>query len=298
MLSARLMTAMVTPFASDGRVDLDEARALAAYLVDEQRNDGLVVNGTTGEAPTTTDEEKAALLAAVVDEVGDRCEVVAGAGTFSTDHTIELARQAADAGAHGLLVVTPYYSRPPQDLLPAHFRAVADATDLPVIIYDIPHRSGIPVSPDTFAAIADHPRIVGVKDAKGDPVESAQVMAATGLRYWAGDDGITLPLMAVGGHGVIGTSTHVSGVAMAQVIDDFTAGRTTEALELYRRTLPVFTGVFASQGCMMVKATLNRCGWSLGELRAPLADPPVALVDDFLAAITAAGLPLPNPPRT
>ena len=155
----RLLTAMVTPFDADGAIDLTQARKLAAHLVDVQRNDSLVINGTTGESPTTTDAEKAELLAAVVAEVGDRAHVVAGVGTNDTRHTIELAHQAEQAGADGLLVVTPYYSRPPQDALAAHFTAVADATGLPVMLYDIPHRSGVPIEAATLIELAGHPRI-------------------------------------------------------------------------------------------------------------------------------------------
>src|SRR5882757_4138729 len=168
----RLLTAMVTPFGVSGELDLDKAAELATYLVDEQRNDALVINGTTGESPTTTDAEKADLVRAVVDAVGDRAHVVAGVGTFDTVHTIHLAEQAAKAGAHALLVVTPYYSRPPQEGLLAHFRAVADAAELPSVLYDIPHRSGVPIEVDTMLRLAEHPRIVAVKDAKGDLMAS------------------------------------------------------------------------------------------------------------------------------
>src|SRR5215469_12244718 len=164
----RLVTAMVTPFRASGELDLDRAAELAAYLVDEQRNDALVINGTGGEAPTTTDAEKAELVRAVADAVGDRAEVVAGVGTFDTAHTIHLAEQAAKSGAHGLLVVTPYYSKPPQAGLLAHFRAVADAVGLPILLYDIPPRSVVAIEFDTIRGLAAHPNIVGVKDAKGD----------------------------------------------------------------------------------------------------------------------------------
>ena len=201
----RVQTAMVTPFAADGSVNLDEARRLAAHLVDVQANDALVINGTTGESPTTTDAEKFALLKAVVDEVGDRAKVLGGVGTFDTRHTLELARQATDAGADGLLVVTPYYSRPPQDALADHFLTIAEASSLPIMLYDIPHRSGIPIETATMIEVARHPRIVAVKDAKGLPVASAQVIAATDLAYYSGDDAMTLPLLAVGGVGIVGT---------------------------------------------------------------------------------------------
>src|SRR5690349_3131639 len=183
-----MLTAMVTPFDVAGSLDLDKAAELAAYLVDEQGNDGLVISGTGGEAPTTTDAEKSELLTAVVNAVGDRAHVVAGVGTFDTVHTVHLAEQAAKAGADGLLVVTPYYSRPPQSGLLAHFRAVADASELPILMYDIPGRTGTPIAPETLIELARHDQIVGVKDAKGDLVSSSRVIAETGLAYYAGDD--------------------------------------------------------------------------------------------------------------
>ena len=207
----RLLTAMVTPFDSNRALDLAAAADLADYLVTEQRNDALVINGTTGEAPTTSDAEKADLVRAVVDAVDGRALVVAGVGTFDTAHTIHLADQAAKAGADALLVVTPYYSKPPQAGLLAHFRAVADASELPVVLYDIPARTGTPIQPETMIALAGHERIVAVKDAKGDLTASGRVMAETDLAYYSGDDAITLPLLSIGGVGVIGTSTHFSG---------------------------------------------------------------------------------------
>lgn len=286
----RLLSAMVTPFASDGSVNLAEARRLASYLVDEQNHDALVINGTTGEAPTTTDAEKQALLQAVVAEVGDRARIVAGVGTFNTDHTVALARQAGDAGADGLLVVTPYYSRPPQDALAAHFLAVADATELPVMIYDIPHRTGVPVETATLLTIAAHPRIVAVKDAKGQPAESSQVIAQTHLAYYSGDDAMTLPLLAVGGVGVVGTSTHFTGARTKAMIESFLAGDVQGAIAQNAALLPVFTGVFATQGCMLVKAGLAARGFAPGGLRRPLLEATPEQAASFVALLDAAGL--------
>ncbi len=286
----RLLTAMVTPFTTDGAIDLAAARKLAAQLVDVQRNDALVINGTTGESPTTTDAEKAALVAAIVDEIGDRAQVVAGVGTNDTRHTIELARQAADAGASGLLVVTPYYSRPPQDAIAAHFRAVADATELPVMLYDIPHRAGVPIATATLIDVASHPRIVAVKDAKGDAVASAAVIAATGIDYYSGDDGYTLPLLAVGGVGVVGTSTHFTGARAKGMIEKFLAGDLAGAIADNAALLPVFTGVFATQGCMLVKAGLEARGFGPAVLRGPLLPASDAQASAFVALLDAAGL--------
>jgi 4-hydroxy-tetrahydrodipicolinate synthase len=281
---------MVTPFNTDGSLNLAESRRLAAHLVDVQGNDSLVINGTTGESPTTTDAEKLALLEAVIAEVGDRASIVAGVGTFDTHHTIELAHQAEQAGAHGLLVVTPYYSRPPQDALADHFLTVADATRLPIMIYDIPHRSGIPVETETMIAIAAHENIVAVKDAKGSPVASAQVIAATSLAYYSGDDAMTLPLLSVGAVGVVGTSTHFTGVRTREMIETFVAGDTARATALNAALLPVYLGVFATQGCMLVKAGLAARGFAPGPVRKPLLDATAEQSATFVAIMAANGL--------
>jgi 4-hydroxy-tetrahydrodipicolinate synthase len=281
---------MVTPFDTAGAVDLAEAARLAAWLVDRQLNDALVVNGTTGECPTTSDAEKSDLVKATVAAVGGRAQVIAGVGTFDTAHSVRLAEAAAAAGVDGLLVVAPYYSRPPQDALLAHFRAIADATDRPIMIYDIPQRTGVAVDPDTLAALAEHPNVVAVKDAKGEVVKSARVIGQTGLAYYAGDDAMVLPLMAVGGVGVVGTSTHFTGARTKTVIEAFAAGDTAGALAGYRTLLPVYTGVFATQGPMLVKAGLAARGFSPGGLRAPLQPASPAQAAAFTALLDAAGL--------
>jgi 4-hydroxy-tetrahydrodipicolinate synthase len=281
---------MVTPFAADGSVDLDKAADLATYLVDEQRNDALVINGTTGESPTTSDDEKLRLLQTVIAAVGDRAQIIAGVGTFDTAHTLHLARQAAGVGADGLLVVTPYYSRPPQDALAAHFLAVADATEVPVILYDIPHRAGVPIETETLLKVAEHPRIVAVKDAKGLPVQSAIVMANSDLAFYAGDDAMLLPLMAVGGAGVVGTSTHFSGARTAEVIAAWLAGDISGAISAYRALLGVYQGVFATQGVMLVKAGLAARGRDVGGVRAPLLNASESQTKTFVSLLDAAGL--------
>lgn len=283
----RLVTAMVTPFAADGSLDLEAAAALATHLVDEQLNDSLVINGTTGESPTTTDDEKLRLLEVVLAAVGDRASIIAGVGSFDTAHTIHSAKAAAALGVDGLLVVTPYYSRPPQDALAAHFLTVADATDVPVMLYDIPHRSGVPIETDTLIQVGQHPHIVAVKDAKGLPAQSAVVMASTNLAYYAGDDAMLLPLMAVGGSGVVGTSTHFTGARTKAVIDAWLAGDTGTALTRYRELLPVYQGVFATQGVMLVKAGLNARGRTVGPVRAPLLDASPAQTSTFVALLDA-----------
>lgn len=281
---------MATPFSSDGSLDLEQARRLAAYLVDEQGNDALVINGTTGESPTTDDDEKRQLLRAVKDEVGDRAKVIAGVGTNETAATIGRCRDAAEAECDGVLVVTPYYSKPPADALLEHFQIVADSTDLPVMLYDIPGRSAIPIPEDTLIELARHPRIVAVKDAKGDLVSSAKVMSCTDLAYYSGDDAVTLPLMSIGGVGVVGTSTHFTGAATREWMDLLADGAHDEALAVYRRLLPVYTGVFATQGCMLVKAGLAARGFGPAVLRRPLKPASSAQARTFVQVLEAAGL--------
>jgi 4-hydroxy-tetrahydrodipicolinate synthase len=286
----RLLTAMVTPFDVGGGLDLDKAAELATYLVDELGNDGLVINGTTGESPTTTDAEKAELVRAVVDAVGDRAHVVAGVGTFDTVHTVHLADQAAKAGAQGLLVVTPYYSRPPQAGLLVHFRAVADATELPMMLYDIPGRTGTPIATETMIALAAHERIVAVKDAKGDVPATSRVLAETDLAYYAGDDAMTLPLLSVGAVGVVGTSTHFSSRGMKQLIEAFERGDTATALQRHRELLPIFTGIFRTQGTILVKAGLKLRGRDVGPVRPPLVDATEHEISHLGQDLAAAGL--------
>lgn len=281
----RLLTAMVNPMTFDGAVDLRRTGELAHKLVEEQNNDGIVVNGTTGESPTTTDSEKAEIVKAVVEAVGSDATVVAGVGTNDTAHTIELARQATEAGADGLLVVTPYYSKPSQAGIMEHFTAVADATDLPIMLYDIPGRTGTPIETRTLIELADHPRIVAVKDAKGLVVESATVMASTTLAYYSGDDAITPALLSVGGVGLVGTSTHFTGRRMHEVIDAYVDGRIDEALSTYREILPVLTGVFAAQGATMVKAGLAHQGFTVGKVRPPQTMPTPEQAETFFGVL-------------
>jgi 4-hydroxy-tetrahydrodipicolinate synthase len=288
----RLLTAMVTPLQADGSIDLIGTARLASYLVDEQRNDGLVISGTTGESPTTTDAEKDNLLRTVVEAVGDRAHIVAGVGTNDTRHTVELARAAEKAGAHGLLVVTPYYNKPPQAGVLAHFRTVADATGLPMLMYDIPHRSGIAIETDTLCRLAEHDRIVGVKDAKAALVESARVIASTDLAYYSGDDPLTLPLLAIGGVGLIGTSTHLSGARTKELIEAYLGGDTSRALALHQQLLPIFTGIFRTQGTILVKAGLRLQGLPAGPVRPPLVEATDAEIEQLRVDCARAGLAL------
>jgi 4-hydroxy-tetrahydrodipicolinate synthase len=288
----RLLTAMVTPFAPDGSLDVDGAQKLAAYLVDEQRNDALVISGTTGESPTTTDAEKETLIRAVVDAVGDRAKIVAGVGTNNTVHTVELAHSAEKAGAHGVLVVTPYYNKPPQAGVAKHFLTVADAVGLPVMVYDIPHRTGTAIATETMCRIAEHERIVAVKDAKGDFAASSWVTKRTDLAYYSGDDASTLPLLAIGGVGLVGTSTHFTGAIVKAMIDAYERGDVAAALDLHRRALPLFSGIFRAPGTILVKAGLRLRGLPGGPVRLPLVPATDAETNQLIEDAAAAGLPL------
>ncbi len=288
----RLVTAMVTPCSAGGSLDLDGVGRLAAYLVDVQGNDGLVVNGTTGESPTTTDAEKEAVVRAVVDAVGDRAQVIAGVGTYDTRHSTELARAAEKAGADALLVVTPYYNKPPQAGLVRHFTAVADATELPVMVYDIPGRTGTPIATETFGRLADHPRIVAVKDAKGEIANTSWVTRNTALAFYSGDDRNTLPLLSVGAVGVVGVVTHLFGRSTKAMIEAYERGDHTEALRLHHQQLPVYYGFFRTQGVILTKAALNACGLPAGPVRAPLVDATDAELATLRVDCADAGLEL------
>jgi 4-hydroxy-tetrahydrodipicolinate synthase len=290
----QMMTAMITPMTPGGAVDYDGAARLADYLVTDMRNDGLVVNGTTGEAPTTTDEEKERLLRVVLEAVGSRAKVVAGVGTNVTAHTIELARAAERAGVHGLLVVTPYYNKPPQPALEAHFTAVADATGLPMLIYDIPARTGAAVATDTLIRLAAHPRIVGVKDAKDDPAATSQVLARTDYVYYCGTDMLNLPWLALGAVGFISVVGHVAGDRLHEMIDAFGAGDTQRARQIHYELLPVYVGTFRNQGAVMTKASLDMVGQPGGTVRAPLLAATDAERHQLALDLTAGGVKLPG----
>ena len=268
----RLLTAMVTPFGQDGSLDVKGAQELATYLVDEQRNDALVISGTGGESPTTTDAEKETLIRAVNEAVGDRAKIVAGVGTNNTAHTLELARAAEKAGAHGLLVVTPYYNKPPQAGIAKHFTTVADSTGLPVMVYDIPHRAGVAIATETMLRVAEHPGIVAVKDAKGDIEGTSEVLRRTDLAYYSGEDAATLPWLSIGAVGVVGTSTHFTGAIVKDMILAYERGDVTQALALHRKALPLLVGIFRAPGTVLVKAGLNALGRPAGPVRLPLVD--------------------------
>ncbi|MCQ8194576.1 4-hydroxy-tetrahydrodipicolinate synthase [Streptomyces rugosispiralis] len=287
----RVLTAMVTPFTTDGALDLDGAQRLAAHLVDAG-NDGLIVNGTTGESPTTSDAEKAQLVRAVVEAVGDRAHVVAGAGTNDTRHSVELARAAEQAGAHGLLAVTPYYSKPPQEGLLRHFTAIADATGLPVMLYDIPGRSGVPIGTETIVRLAEHPRIVANKDAKGDLGRASWAIARSRLAWYSGDDMLNLPLLSVGAVGFVSVVGHLVSPELRSMLEAHLAGDVAKATEIHQKLLPVFTGMFRTQGVITTKAALALQGQPAGPLRLPLVELTAEETEQLKRDLAAGGVQL------
>ena len=284
-----LLTAMVTPFGPDGSLDIPSAARLANHLVDAGC-DGLVISGTTGESPTTTDAEKLALLRAVLEAVGDRARVIAGAGTYDTAHSVHLAKACAAEGAHGLLVVTPYYSRPPQAGLIAHFTAVADATPLPVLLYDIPPRSVVPIEFETLRTLAAHPNIVGVKDAKGDLHAGAQLMAETGLAYYSGDDPLNLPWLAMGATGFISVISHLAAGQLRDLLSAFTSGDVATARKINVAISPLCNAMSRLGGVTLSKAGLRLQGIEVGDPRLPQVAATAEQIDALAADMRAASV--------
>jgi 4-hydroxy-tetrahydrodipicolinate synthase len=284
-----LLTAMVTPFGPDGSLDLPATARLANHLVDAGC-DGLVISGTTGESPTTTDAEKLALLRAVLEAVGDRARVIAGAGTYDTAHSVQLAKACAAEGAHGLLVVTPYYSRPPQAGLLAHFTAVADATPLPVLLYDIPPRSVVPIEFETLRTLAAHPNIVGVKDAKGDLHAGAQLMAETGLVYYSGDDALNLPWLAMGATGFISVISHLAAGQLRDLLSAFASGDVTTARKINVAIGPLCNAMSRLGGVTMSKAGLRLQGIEVGDPRLPQVTASPEQIDELVTDMRAASV--------
>jgi 4-hydroxy-tetrahydrodipicolinate synthase len=284
-----LLTAIVTPFGADGSIDTAATVRLANHLVDAGC-DGLVVSGTTGESPTTSDDEKRELLRVVLEAVGDRARIIAGAGTYDTAHSIRLAKACAAEGAHGLLVVTPYYSRPPQSGLIAHFTAVADATELPVLLYDIPPRSVIPIEADTIRALDAHPNIVGIKDAKADLHSGGQIIAETGLAYYSGDDALNLPWLAMGGVGFISVISHVAASQLRELLSAFQSGDIATARKINVSLAPLCNAMGRLGGVTMSKAGLRLQGIDVGDPRLPQVAATPEQLDALVADMRAASV--------
>lgn len=287
----RVLTAMVTPFSDDGSVDLDAVAKVADHLVNNG-NDGIVVSGTTGEAPTTSMAEDGEILRAVIDAVGDRATIVAGIGTNDTAHSIELNQQAAKLGADGALLVTPYYNRPSQDGLVAHFEAVAAASDLPIMLYDIPGRTGTTIAPETYARIAVEEKFVAVKDAVGDLFRGAKIMAETGLAFYSGDDVLNLGWLTHGGCGVVSVVGHVAGTQYAEMVAAVDRGDLTRALAIYNELIPVVDAIMSTApGVMTAKAALQLLGVCANRrVRLPLVEADDELVGVVHEALAHAAL--------
>ncbi len=286
----RVLTAMVTPFKADRSLDVEGAAVLAEHLV-SAGCDGLVLNGTTGESATTSDAEKEQVLRSVVEAVGGRARVLAGVGTPDTAHSVDLARQAEKAGAHGLLAVTPYYNKPPQAGLIQHFTAIADASGLDVMLYDIPGRTGCAIETETLIRLAEHPRIVANKDAKTDLVAASSVMARSDLAYYSGDDFLTLPLLAIGAVGVVSVIGHVCASRLDMMLACYEAGDVATALVLHRQMLPVCEGIFRTQGVITVKAALTQLGLPAGPVRPPLVDADEVELAQLVLDLADGGVP-------
>lgn len=271
----RLLTAMITPFDAEGKVDYEQAKRLALTLL-ECGSDGLVVAGTTGESPTLTRDEKVHLFAEVKAAVGNRGAVVAGTGTYDTAESIELTREAERAGADGVLLTTPYYSRPPQEGLYRHFAAIAEATSLPVIVYNIPSRTAVNLTVETQVRLAQIPNMAGVKEASGDINQIAQIIedAPASYKVWSGDDQMLLPVMSVGGYGVVGVSSHLVGVQMRRIISAYLEGSVEEASAIHRRLLPLLNTLMTTMvNPIPIKFALRQLGFPTGDFRLPLVDP-------------------------
>ena len=276
-----MLTATVTPFDADGRVDLDGYQELCAFLVDNG-SDGVVVNGTTGEASTLSEDERTGLIRAALEAIGDRATVVAGTGTNSTAHSIELTRQAQEAGAHAVLVVTPYYNKPPQRAIVEHFRAVAAATDRPVVAYNIPGRCVINIEPETMDRLAEIPNVSAVKQSNAD-LEQARHIVELGLDLYAGDDNLVLPFVELGGLGGVCVHTHIVGPQVKEMIRLAREGDLEGARRIDKELAPSIELIGVVTGPIQMKAALNMLGKDVGGLRLPL----VEATDDQKAEIRA-----------
>jgi 4-hydroxy-tetrahydrodipicolinate synthase len=265
-----VLTATVTPYDADGRVDTDRYRELCAYLIDHG-SDGVVVNGTTGEAPNLTDDERLELIRAAKDAVGDRASVVAGTGTYSTAHSIHLTEQAHEAGADAMLVVTPYYNKPPARGIVEHFKAVSAATDRPVIVYNIPGRVVINIEPETMAQLAEIENVKAVKQANDD-LKQARKIVELGFDLYAGDDQLVLPFVELGGHGGVCVHTHVVGPQVKEMITRFRDGDVDGARKLDEELAPAYELIGVTVGPIQMKAALNMLGHDVGGLRLPLVE--------------------------
>jgi 4-hydroxy-tetrahydrodipicolinate synthase len=287
----RLLTAMITPFRADESLDAEGAARLARHLVDSG-NEGIVVSGTTGESPTLTHQEKLRLFRVVKEAVGESAAVIAGTGTYSTRESVELTREAEAAGVDGVMAVVPYYNNPPQEGLYRHFSAIAAATSLPVILYNIPARSPRNLEAATTLRLARHPNVVAVKEASGRLEQVAEIIAGAPahFRVYSGDDSATLPLMSMGAYGVISVVGHVAGREIRRMLDSFVQGNPAEAAALHARLLPLFQACFRSTNPIPIKAALALLGLPAGPVRLPLVPADEPVVAELRRELTRLGL--------
>ena len=290
----RLLTAMVTPFAPDGAVDYGAAQRLALALLDSG-SEGVVVAATTGEAPTLSHEEKLRLFAEVKAALGDRGSVIANTGTYNTAESVELTREAERTGVDGVMLVTPYYNKPTQEGLERHFQAVAAATRLPCILYNIPGRTGVNMTAETTVRLSAVENIVGIKEASGDLEQTARIVeeASEGFRVWSGSDEDTLPILGVGGYGAISVISHLVGRQLSGMIEDFLAGRVDEAARTHRRLLPLVRAIFLVTNPIPLKYALRQLGFTVGGVRLPLCDPDEAVAERIMAEVRRHSIDLP-----
>jgi 4-hydroxy-tetrahydrodipicolinate synthase len=287
----RLITAMITPFAKDGSIDWNGVATLATHLADHG-HDAIAVNGTTGEAPTTKSSEKLEIIKVVKSTVGSRVKVLSGAGDNETSYTVEQAKRSAEAGADGLLIVAPYYNKPPQAGIEAHFKAVAAATDLPIMMYDIPGRTGVEIESDTIVRLFELPNIVALKDAKGNLAATSDVIARCGIPVYSGDDILNLPFLSIGAVGFVSVCGHTVGSELKAMLDAWFAGDTARALEIHQKLIPVFKGTFKTQGAILTKAAMNLMGLPGGTTRLPLVDATPAQIATLREDLIAGGVQL------
>lgn len=269
----KLLTAMVTPFTPNLEVDLAAAQELAAKLI-ASGSDGVVVAGTTGESPTLSKKEKLALFKAVVEAIGSKATVIAGTGSYDTATSMELTKEAEQTGVDGIMLVAPYYNKPSQEGLYQHFKTIAGVTSLPVIIYNIPSRTGVNLTPATLSRLAEVANIVAVKEASGNLAQVSQIyeLVSKDFLIYSGDDALTLPVLSVGGTGVISVASHIAGRKIKEMIIDFEQGDLTSAHRLNAELGPLFRALFMTTNPIMVKAACNLIGWKVGGLRLPLVE--------------------------
>ncbi len=287
----KVITAMVTPFDERGEVDYQAAKNLALRLV-ENGSDGLVISGTTGESPTLTTEEKLTLFRTVVEAVGGKATVIAGTGSYDTKHSVELTKEAERTGVDGILLVAPYYNKPPQEGLYRHFRTVAEATSLPVMIYNIPSRTGVNITPATMARLAEVKNIVALKESTGDMAQAAEMVRVLPKEFmvYSGDDVLTLPMLAVGAVGVVSVASHLVGRRLKEMIEHFCQGEIQKAAKIHHELLPLFRVLFINTNPIMVKAALNLLGVPVGKPRLPMVEPEQHELDKLKEVLRQVGL--------